>query len=798
MPDGIVYADNGDIVLQDSAAPAGQAAAGPVGHGENLAASMDDTQLAMLGATLTEELSHDLNGRADLESLAARYIDALGIGPESKPDDFEYEFSDTSTHPLLLKALTNYQAKALAALMPAPNRIAQAEAAINLDSIEDPMLRKQVRRNLSAAIERVTDFYNWYLLDALPSYEEDTDQIIHDSGLQGIGFRRVTVDKTFSKTPVRPTFVPLEDLIISYDTKNFRMGRVSHRRKEMASDIVRAMQAGHYRVRPVVPGYDFQGSVVTEARDRVAGVQASIQDAMGTHTLYDVFTHLFLDSDPHPQMLARPYVVTIHQQSQEVLAVRRNWREGDPDETPEEHFAGYVYSPGRNAVTAVGLGALLTNITLALRKAQRRALDAAYLANHPSGFMVGGMSIRDDSTPFKPGELRPVDVGNGDIRQSIMLNPFSGADASLMGLYDRMNESGKELGNIASIDFAAMMKSGIAAGPALAAYDESTEFQTSVHRRLYRGHAVELRIIHNHMRDVFGGQRVPFGDGKFLEPDDLLITKVIPAMKPGHVSRQRALMEAQTLYEVASANPQEVNKREAISRLFEAMGVQQIGDLLIPDPAETPPPATDPVNEYMRLMKGEPLRAAPQQNHRAHIDAHTAQLRGLQSSNLPVEMGQIAGAQLGAHIAEHEALDLMVQVSARLGIPLEMLMEGLPPEMEAQIAPELAMAVAEIENARRPKDEQDPRIVVEQIRSENRQIIEQMKAQQAELEREARLEITRLKEEAATYRNITDNLYAIEIAELKDSGKAPAKPGIPSPPDLKANTPVPRFRMDPR
>jgi hypothetical protein len=797
MRDELIYTEEGDIIIPDSEAEARQALP-DMEHNSNLAEYLPSDVLQRMGSTLTEELAHDLNGRADFEKLAARYMEALGIGPESEPDDFEYEFSDTSTHPLLLKALTNFQAKALSALMPSPTRIANAAPAIDLDSIEDPMVRKEAKRRLSKAVERVEKFYNWYLLDALPSYEEDTDQIIHDSGLHGIGFRRIGVDRSYIKTPVRPMFVSLEDLIISYDTKNFRTGRVSHRRRETATDLVRAMQNGHYVARDVVPGVNFDASELTRTRDRMFGVQQSIQDAMGGHVLYDVFTYLFLADDPHPQMLARPYVVTIHQQTQEVLAVRRNWREGDPDETPIEHFSGYVYSPGRNAVTSIGLGALLTNMTLALRTAQRRALDAAYLANHPSGFVVGGMSIRDDSTPFKPGELRPVDVGNGDIRQSIMLNPFKGPDAGLMGLYDRMNEAGKELGNIASIDFAAMMKSGIAAGPALAAYDESTEFQTSVHRRLYRGHAVELRIIHEHMREIYGGQRVPFGDGMFLEPDDLLITKAIPAMKPGHVSRQRALMEAQSAYEIATANPQEVSTREAISRLFEAMGTPQIEDLIIPDPSEAEIPATDPVNEYMRLMQGNPLRAAPQQNHRAHIDAHVAQLRGLQSSALPVEQGQVAAATLGAHIAEHEALDLMVQVSARLGIPMEMLAEGIPPEMEAEIAPAIAEAVAEIENARRPKDEQDPRIVVEQMRSENKVIVEQLKAQQADLQRQAQLEITRIREEAATYRNITDNLYAIEIAELNTSGKVPVRPDIPSPPDLRANTPVPRFRMDPR
>lgn len=787
MDGGIVRDEaTGDIIVL----PDGPNLPTPItSHTGNLADDMDDATRNMIGMTLTEELSHDMMGRADWEKLAKRYIDALGLGPESAPDDYEYEFSDTSDHPLLLKSLTNFQAKALAAIMPSPDTVVNAVPDVDLSRIEDLPTRKMAQKQVDAAVERVREFYTWYLLTALPSYVEDTDQIISDCGLQGAGFRRVVVDRSYTKTPVRPMFVPLEDLIMSYDAKNFRgSGRITHRYSVSASDLVRGMQTGFYRAADVVAGLTLDRSVVTEARDKLFGMSESMALTSGDHRLYDVFTYLFLANDPHPQMLARPYVVTIHAQTQEVLAIRRNWSAGDPDETPREHFVGYIYSPGRNALTAVGLGALLTNVTMALRKAQRRALDAAYLANHPSGFVASGMSIRDDSTPFTPGELRPVDISNGDIRQSILINPFNGPDAGLLQLYDRMNDSGKDLGNLASIDFASMMKSGIAAGPALAAYDESTEFQTSVHRRLYRGHQMELTIIHEHMREILGGQRVPYGTGKFLEPDDLLMVMIRPAMKPGYVSRQRTLIEAQAVLDLANAAPDIINKREAVERFLSAMGAHGVDALLVPDPAQTPVPPTDPINEYLRLMAGKPIKASPMQNHRAHIDAHKAQLEGLQMSQLPVQAGQLAATLLAAHIAEHEALDLAVNVAAMTGIPIEQFMEGIPPEMEAQIAPQIAQAIIAVEQQRRPKDQVDPRVEVEQIRAQTKVAVEEMKAQQADLARQAQMEITRLKEEAATFRNDMDNKWAVVIAEMKTS-----KPPMDQNPAPVAGNPSPRM-----
>lgn len=785
--------NSGDIIVDMRETSPVKAGLEPVGHRENIANRMKTDLLARISATLTEEISYDSYASVDREKLAVRYIEALGIGPESKPDDYEYEFADTSDHTLLLKALTTFQAKALSALMPSPDMVVNVESDIDLSHIEDPKIRKAARKQLDQTIMRVRDFYNHYLIKAVPNYVEDFDQIINDCGLHGIGFRRILVDESYMKTPVRPIYVGLEDLILSYDATNFRgTGRVTHRYVTTTSDLLRGMISGQLIAEDVAPGMMYEVSRIKQIKDRTSGVQEPFNMAMNSHRMYDVFAYMFLAEDPHPMMMARPYVVTIHASTQKILAIKRNWEEGDPDEMPIEHFAGYVYSPGRNALMPIGLGALLTNVTMALRKAQRRGLDAAYLANHPAGFMVGGMSIRDPSTKLIPGELRTVDVGNGDIRQSILMNPFEGPDAGLISLYDRMNDAGKELGNMASIDFASMMKSGIAAGPALAAYDESTEFQTAVHRRLYRGHASELDIIHARLRQTMGGRRVMYGSGKYLEPDDLMKVVVRPAMKPGFVSRQRALIEAQAVLDLSEKNAEVINKRAAVEKFLSAMGTTDIADILLPDPEDNPPQPMDPVAEYMKLMRGEPLRAGPAQNHQAHIAAHVAQLGGLQSSSIPVQMGQAMSAALAAHIAEHQGLDMAVKVAATMGIPLEMLMEGMPPEMEAKIAPQMAAAIAAVEAERAPKDEQDPKIVVEQIRAESRAAIAEMQAEQKENDRKAKVEIARMQELAATKRNTDDNNMALVIAELKELGKQVDKLNTATPlnPNPQANVPV--------
>jgi hypothetical protein len=788
MLDDTVTVDEstGDLIVPRAKTPIAAGLNGPIDP-DNIAARMDTAVLQRLSSTLTEQLAFDQNSRAGWDELAARFTEALGLGAESPSDDPEYDRADTSDHPLLLRALTTYQAKALAALMPKPDRVVHAECDLPLDDIPDAATRQAMEAKIRPAVERVQAFYNSYLLREIPNYVEDTDQIIYDNGLYGLGVRRIVDDWSSVRTPVVPVQVPLENLILSYDTKSFRgSGRISHRYEKSTTEIVKLLQSGKILPIELTAGTDFYTTMLAQARDKQFGLDDPIYSNDGVHTLYDTFCHLFLADDPHPDMLARPYVVTIHARSRQILAIRRNWREGDPEERPKEHFVGYVYSPGRNAVTAVGLGALLTNITLALRRAQRRALDAAYLANHPAGFVVGGMSIRSDNRRLIPGTLAEVDVANGDLSKSIFMNPFKGPDPGLLALYDKMNAEGRELGNVSSIDFQSMMKSGIAAGPALAAYDESTEFQTSVHRRLYHAHATELSIIHERLRERFGGARIPFGNGRFLEPDDLYVARVVPAMKPGFVSRQREMIEAQAVLELSGTKPDIFDAREAAIRYLEAINTRAPQTLIKPDPAVQPVQPSDPVNEYMRILRGEPVRAGVSQNHQAHIDAHTAQMAGIQNSSLPVAAGQAAAAALAAHIAEHQGLQLAVGVAAQLGMDPQTFVDGVPPEIEAQIAPAVAAAVAEIEAQRKPKDEADIRVAIEQMKSETKIAIEQMRAEAQEAELAAEERITKMVQTAETYRNDKDNFWAMEIAKLKVP-KPAAAPIDPNPSTMPSN-----------
>jgi hypothetical protein len=764
-------------------------------HNKNLALGMTDATLDAISDSITESIAFDQEGSSGWSEMQEEIHDLLGLGPDAESDTEDDEVADRSSHSLMLTSLLRFQAKAYSMILPSDDMAVRTKPAMDLDQIAGDAEREAAQEEIADRERRVAAFYTDYLFKRLPSYEEDTDLILHDMGLSGIGIRKIVTDRTRATMPVIPEKVSPGSLTVSYNSRNFRNGRLTHHIDMETGDLVRRIQAGTYRPVKMTDRDTPEPSVLQRAQDRLYGFDSGGFHEAETHRIDEVYGHFFFEADRHPKMLPRPYVVTIHTATREILSIQRNWDPQDVDEVPLEHFVAYLYHPGKTAINGVGLGQILMQVTRALRRAQRRALEAAYLQNHPSGFKLSNLNIRDTQTKIRAGEFVDVDSPVGDIRSAMMIQPFEGPSQGLLALSDKMEQNGRELGGIASIDFSQLMKAGVAAGPAMAAFEESTEFQTSVHRRLYKAHRKELEIIHDRMRIVMGNRPILFGVDQVLQPGDLQAVDILPYMKPGQASRQKAIMEAQALMDFANSNPDIMDRREAAENYLRALSSPEAVRMMIPPPEEQQVQSLDPVSEYTAALAGSPFKAMPTQNHQAHIDAHVIQMRMVQNSNLPVEKGQAVMAVLSAHIAEHMGLQALVEVSSIMGISLEQFGPNMPPEVEAQIAPAIAQALAQIEQARTPPD---PKLSAEQVRAqaaERREMIkaeakvasdtvrEEAKVRELQLKQEHDREIETMrqrherelqeaKDGAAMDREIEDNTAAIQIARMRASGKS--------------------------
>jgi len=133
---------------------------------------------------------------------------------------------------------------------------------------------------------------------------------------------------------------------------------------------------------------------------------------------------------------------------------------------------------------------------------------------------------------------------------------------------------------------------------------------------------------------------------------------VLPVSDPNIFSVAQRITMAQTQLQLAQSNPQMHNMYEAYRRMYQAIGVRDVDQILNTQNVDKP---KDPVSENSQALDGSPLKAFAGQQHDAHIMNHL--LFGL--SPLIGGMPQVA-ITIQKHIFEHIRLKAEEATEAEL------------------------------------------------------------------------------------------------------------------------------------
>ena len=150
--------------------------------------------------------------------------------------------------------------------------------------------------------------------------------------------------------------------------------------------------------------------------------------------------------------------------------------------------------------------------------------------------------------------------------------------------------------------------------------------------------------------DVVGGAR----NIKQVDFDDRI--DFVPGADPNLFSMAQRISMAQTELQLAQSNPQIHNLYSAYRKMYEAIGVKNI-DQILPPPAPMQP--MDPSVEHINALGGKPFQAFPGQDHRAHVTAHLNFMSTNMVRNNPAIM-----AAIQKNILEH--ISLMAQEQVQL------------------------------------------------------------------------------------------------------------------------------------
>ena len=589
---------------------------------DNLAEFLPESVLGSVSNELMDQYSANRASRQDWEDAYSKGLELLGFNYEERTEPFRG--ATGVTHPLLAEAAVQFQAQAFNELLPANG------------PVRTTVLGSQTTEKVDQA-SRVQDFMNYYITNVMEEYTPEFDQMLFYLPLAGSTFKKVYFDDALGRPVCK--FIPAEHLVVPYESNDLETcSNITHVVRMSLNDLRKQQVSGFYRDIKVLPSQPDSNSVRDEV-DYIDGTRATGVDydctLLECHVDLDLEGYEDVDEDGEMTGIKIPYVVTISEDNGKVLSVRRNYREDDPLTSKIQYFVHYKFLPGFGFY-GMGLIHTIGGLSRTATAALRQLIDAGTLSNLPAGFKARGLRIRDDEDPLQPGEFRDVDAPGGVIRDSLMPLPFKGPDGTLFQLLGFVVSAAQRFATITDMKVGDGNQSA-AVGTTIAMIEQSARVMSAIHKRLHYAMKVEFRILARVMNESLP-EVYPYAIAgadqavKAKDFDDRV--DVLPVSDPNIFSQSQRIALAQTELQMAMQAPQIHNMPQVYRRVYDAMGVRNVDQILNAEVSDEVRPK-DPARENMDALENVPLQAFKGQDHMAHIQAHLLFVTGGVASSLP-------------------------------------------------------------------------------------------------------------------------------------------------------------------
>ena len=283
------------------------------------------------------------------------------------------------------------------------------------------------------------------------------------------------------------------------------------------------------------------------------------------------------------------------------------------------------------------------------------------------------------------------------------------------------------------------MNSQAPVGTTIALLERGSRVISAIHKRCYYAMKQEFKLLGQIIAEylppeypyaVYGAERVI----KVVDFDDRV--DILPVADPNIFSMSQRVTLAQTQLQIAQSNPQLHNLHEAYRRVYEALGTKEIPQILKPEQKPFP---KDPAIENMEALQMLPMTAYPDQDHDAHIAAHSAFMR-----TRMVQINPMVYANLQGHISQHVSMKASAEVMAMMQQdPNLMAMAQQNPQAfqsmyNSEVAKRIAQITAELAQNESMMDAQknDPVVMLKQRELDLRAMDLQRRAQEGNMKLE--------------------------------------------------------------
>jgi len=655
----------------------------------NLVDFLDKSDLGKLASDVLESIDSDKESRSEWEKTYVDGLKYLGMKfDETRSQPFQG--SSGVIHPILAESVTQFQAQAYKELLPA-----QGPVKTEIVGTRTPEIEMQS--------QRVANFMNFYIMNVMQEYDPELDMLLFYLPIAGSAFKKVYYDQSMSRAVSK--FIAPEDLIVPYEASDILSAeRVTHVIRMSKNEIRKQQLSGFYAdIELKGDAYRVNRSDIEEEIDEIEGQSPSYSEnrdrtVYEVHTILDLPGYEDVDVEGEETGLKLPYIVTIDEQSQQVLSIRRNYAEQDATKQKINYFVQYKFLPGLGFY-GLGLSHMIGGLAKASTSILRQLIDAGTIANLPSGFKARGMRIRDEDEPLQPGEFRDIDTTGGSLKENLIPLPVKEPSNVLMQLLGMLIDSGKRFASIADTNVGDVNQA-MPVGTTVALLERGTKVMSAIHKRLHYAQRIEFQLL----AKVFSEYLPPMypyqalgGAQEVKQTDFDGRVDVIPVSDPNIFSQSQRITMAQELMQLVQSNPEIHGPKgiyEAYRRMYSALGIDNVDSLLQPPPPPPPPPAPiDAGIENSGFMMGQPQQAFEPQNHQAHVDTH----RSLFLTEVVKTNPQLQALVI-AHSMQH--LQFMSTQMAKEQMPpqiqqqvqqLEQQMTQVPPEQQPQVVSQIQM-----------------------------------------------------------------------------------------------------------
>ena len=707
----------------------------------NLADYIEDSALDSLGKELVDDFTKDIGDRRDWIQTYVDGLKLLGLKYEDRTEPWQGACG--VFHPMLTESVVRFQSEGIMETFPAAG------------PVKTQILGKDTPDKEEAST-RVREDMNYQLTEVMQEYRPEHEKLLWNLPLAGSAFKKVYYDP--SKGRQVAMFIPAEDIVVPYGASSLEASeRVTHVMRKTENEVLKLQEAGFYSDVDLGDPTNELDDIEKQKAEEMG--MSALQDErfriLEMHVDLDLKGYEHTDKDGEKTGIALPYVVTVEKGTQKVLAIRRNWYDGDELHTKRQHFVHYQYIPGFGFY-GYGLIHLIGGYAKSATMLIRQLVDAGTLSNLPGGLKSRGLRVKGDDTPIAPGEFRDVDVPSGSIRDNILPLPYKEPSQVLFALFQNIVQEGRQFASAGDMNVSDMSAQA-PVGTTLAILERTLKVMGAVQARMHYSMRQEFRLLKAIIADYTPEDYdyEPIEGSRKAKKSDYDMVAVIPVSDPNAATMAQKIVQYQAALQLAQTAPQLYDLPLLHRQMIEVLGIKNAAKLVPIEDDQTP---TDPVQENQNALTGKPMKAFIEQDHDAHIAVHTSMLQNPKIMGLiqQTPQGQAIVAATMAHINEHLGFAYRREVEQAVGLllPTEEQEKNMAPEVAAQVAQLSAQASmqitqnaqAQVAQQQAQQQAQDPLVQLQQQELQIKMQELQLKQQKQAMEAAAKADQIRVEE----------------------------------------------------